>query len=388
MKLVYFLLVGTIYSLTLGEFGRFPFGGGSVSLTIYDILLGLAVGFLLIWQIAIKKNLEEFKSLRILLPFIAVALISLFASGDLKGGLYLARFSIYASSFWVGYSLIKFGVTSAKSIQALFINCGFILSILGLVQFVLLPDLKNLTGFGFDPHLGRLVSTFLDPNFLGSFLNITLAMTLLIWLQTKEKKLIFFGLIMFSTIILTFSRSAYLFLFTQALVWSLLKSKKIFFVMTALIILLNLLVPKFSERIIGGFSIDKSSIERFISWKNGLIIFRERPLLGVGFNNLRDSYIENNLIKPYSENGGHAGAGVDSSIIFVMATTGIIGLAAFLYFWLKIFFLKINPEINFIVKGIILGLLMSSNFINSLFYPPIMLITFLWFGALFAKQDR
>lgn len=388
LNLVYFLVVGTIYSLILGEFGRFPFGGGAVSLTVYDLLLSLTVGFLLIWQIAIKKSYTSFKSLHLLTPFLSVALVSLIASGDLKGGLYLIRYLIYASSFWIGYCLVNSLQTSSRAIERLFINCGLILAILGLIQLVFFPDLKNLTGFGFDPHLGRLVSTFLDPNFLGSFLNISIAMTLIGWFKTKERKLILFGLVMFVAIILTFSRSAYLFLFTQVLVWSVLKNKKIFLIMIVSVLLLNFLVPKFSERIIGGFSIDKSSIERFISWKNGLVVFKDKPLLGAGFNNLRDSFVENNLIKTYSEDGGHAGAGVDSSLLFVMATTGIIGILSFLFFWIKVFFIKFSLEVNFAVKGVILGLLVSSTFINSLFYPPIMLIIYLWFGSLYAEKSK
>ena len=58
---------------------------------------------------------------------------------------------------------------------------------------------------------------------------------------------------------------------------------------------------------------------RIASWKKAWEIFSDNPIIGVGFNTYR--YAQK--ASPES----HAGAGSDSSILLVMATTGI-GLRA------------------------------------------------------------
>ena len=51
---------------------------------------------------------------------------------------------------------------------------GVVLSLIGFLQLLYYPDLEPLYRYGYDPHKNRLFSTFLDPNLLGSILNICL----------------------------------------------------------------------------------------------------------------------------------------------------------------------------------------------------------------------
>lgn len=387
MNLVWFLTIATFISVILGEFGRYPFGGGALSVTVYDLMLGLTVVFLLIWQIGVKKSLSSLKVLLLWLPFWIIALVSLLVSGHLQGGLYLIRFVFYCLGFWIGFCLMKEKVTILPTVNRLLVSLGGVISLVGIIQLIIFPDLRSLTPFGFDPHQGRLVSTFLDPNLVGSFLNITLAVTFYSWVKRREKWSVLLGVIICSGIILSFSRSAYLFLIIQCLVWGVFKFRKILMLLLVINLLLYLAIPKFSERIIGGFKIDKSSIERFYSWSNGLTVFRTNPALGVGFNNLRMAFDTQALQKTYSEDGGHAGAGVDSSLLFVLATTGILGVVAFGYFWTRIIFRKYPDSLGLVIRGLLLGLLANSQFINSLFFPPIMLVLVFWLGVCWAVKE-
>lgn len=383
MNLVWFLAFGAFGGVVLGEFGRFPFGGGNISITILDILLSLTLVFLAIWQIGIKKDLSFLKILKSLIPFYLIAFLSLIISLNLKGSLYLFRFFIYSFSFWLGYSLIKSKITNLKKINNLIIFSGIFLSILGFLQLLTFPDLEFLTIFGFDPHKYRLVSSFLDPNLLGAFLNICLGISLYSYFKEKSKLFIILSLILSLAIILTFSRSAYLFLAIQIFLWAVFRMKKIILFSLIFLVLISLLIPRFKERVVGGLYIDSSAKERIESWQDGLTIFRKNILLGVGFNNLRDAYQDTNLLKTYSLTGGHSGAGVDSSFIFILASTGILGFVAYGYFIIHLFKFKTDDDLLKYTQNILLvGLLLNSQFINSLFFTPIMFIVFTWLGAI------
>ncbi len=385
MKLVFFLTIATIFSITLGEFGRFPFGGSSSSISLMDILLTVTLVFLVIWQIGIKKKIQINKSFGLLIVFWITGFISLIFSGNFSGVDYLIRFIVYSSAFYLGSSLVGEDVKNYDVLFESVIWLGVILSVLGLIQLVVYPDLLELTVYGYDPHKNRLVSTFLDPNFLGSFLIIPL---LFCYQKIKLNKIRYgsiFAVILIS-IILTFSRTAYFMLAVSLLIQGIINGRKMIFIFLISVVALYFLFAPFKARVEGAFRIDKSAGERFGSWQKGISIFQSSPITGVGFNNLRDVSNERGDLKVYSENGGHAGAGVDSSLLFVLATTGIVGISVYLL-WLGyvitkfLSIIKAEKKEKFLLPIIIItALLIGSQFINSLFFPPIMLIFFLFLG--------
>ena len=142
----------------------------------------------------------------------------------------------------------------------------------------------------------------------------------------------------------------------------------------------------------GGINIDKSASERLISWHNGVNIFTKNPIVGVGFNNYRDALRQENALKLYSADGGNAGAGVDSSFLFILATTGILGFLSFLSFWVLTLYNLIRDYkkkrelISLVFISIILGFSINSQFINSLFYPPIMFLVYLLVGCYYGQR--
>lgn len=384
MNLVWFITIGTIFSIVLGEFGQYPFGVTSSSVSLTDILLSLALFFLFVWKVSIKK---EVRFLKVLIPlgiFWLVGLVSLILSGELSGGLYLIRFMLYSTSLLLGYELIKSGIKIGSLIRVILYSLVTLLS-LGFLQLLFFPDMSLLTDFGFDPHKNRMFSTLLDPNFLGMMLNIGFLMSLYFYFLKPQRKWIYFCIAFSIGIFLTFSRSAYLALLIEILILGFFRMRKLLIVSLVIFTLLFLLVPKFNERVVGGINVDKTASERIESWKKGFSIFTEQPLIGVGFNNLRINLEKQNLLKTYSIDGGNSGAGVDSSLVFILATTGVIGLLAYLYFWTDS--LKKIKKQRVIIFALLGGLLINSQFINSLFFPPIMLIYFLILGAFIANQE-
>lgn len=390
MHLVKFLLFGAVLSFSLGEFGHFPFGNIGSAIYISDVLLILSLIFFAIYQVVTSSKTYLPKNFYYLILFLSAAglslLYSLFLFDALTvalGSLYLFRFILYSSVLVLTFNLLKNGVLAKEQLITLLIVVSLVLSLLGFFQLITFSNLSFLTDFGFDPHQGRLVATFLDPNFLGCFL--TVGFILSVYKIFSGQRRAFFKaafLLIFLAIILTFSRSAYLMMFVSSLSLGVLRWKRLFLIMVALGVISFFLFPRFGERLKSGLLIDETVQERFLSWNEGLKIFFKSPLFGVGFNNLRTYKISENLTQTYSVEGGHSGSGIDSSFLLVLATTGLLGFLTYLMFWFKtvagLYQIKDNCKIT--TFGILVGLLVSGQFINLLFYPPIMLSYFLILG--------
>lgn len=394
MNLVRFLTIGSIFAILLGEFGKYPFGSSSGAVGVMDLLLAGAITFLVIWQIGIKKVITLPLLFKIIILFWGVGLLSLLISGNLTGGLYLLRFILYSSALWLGFNLIKSGNLLLTTLLKFIVAVGVGVALIGFLQVLLYPNIENLSAFGYDPHRGRLVSIFLDPNFTGSFFSICLMIAIYLYLRLKDNRLFIVMTILLAAIILTFSRSAYLMVGIELLLFSIFRSRKLLIGMIIAVLLLYVGVPRFAERINGALFVDRSASERFGSWQNGLVVFQQNPVFGVGFNNLRSVFEREDLFKVFSADGGHSGAGIDSSILFILATTGVVGGSVFLFFLTLLFKSLIltlegkrNKDYSLILLCILVGLLINSQFINSLFFPPVMLVLYLLVGSWEAEKS-
>lgn len=393
MNLVFFLTIGALVSIILGEFGQFPFGTISASVSLLDIFTTLSLMFVLIWQIAIKKDFSLPLIYKFLVAFYLVATISLFFSQNISGGLYLIRFMLLSSGLLIGFYICRSKVVTLEKLLSVILTIGMGYVLIGGIQFALFPKMDFLVSYGFDPHQFRLFGSFLDPNFSGTFLNIIFLISLYKFFSTREKKFLIMTLFILIALLLTLSRSAYLMLLTEILIIGIFKYRYLIALGIGILIILYFFVPVFAERVNGGISIDKSAAERFESWDKAKIIIQDNLIFGVGFNNLRDAYEKYNLFKVYSPQGGNAGAGVDSSFLFVAATTGVVGLIVYFLFWTKVF---IDLFLNFLRKKNILslfliaftfGIFVNSQFINSLFYPSILFLYSVLIGAKYGDNS-
>lgn len=443
MYLVLFLYIAAFFSLILGEFGQFPFGRTDFSVSATDMLLTLALSAALIWNVGIRKSLILPRNFIYLMIFWAVCILSLFFSLDLSGWFYLIRFIIYSSTFYLTFSLVKSRILGLGEFLTLVKVTGVALAVIGLFQLIVFPDLETLTALGFDPHKFRIFSTFLDPNFLGAFLNFGFGLVIFELISKKisgskkyvqdNKWSIISAVILGTAIFLTFSRSAYLMFIIMLMIILVVKSIKLLGIFFVSLIILYLIFPPFSARIQGAINIDKSAIERFSSWDKGLTIFQNNPILGVGFNNIRKYSQQMNLTKLFSADGGNSGAGIDSSLIFILATTGLVGFLTFILLIIKVLsdlilslttnfkdlynlqfrpfrimktilklpvlekwhkdnyvnLYKIEPNyLSLPLFALTLALMANSFFINSLFFPQVMFIWYSLLGVYFAPPNE
>lgn len=312
--------------------------------------------------------------------------LSLFAPSKVFiGSLYLLRFIAYSSLFAITWRLVK-----TKSMKQTLFNSlivvSFFVAIFGWIQYFWLPDLRDLARLGWDDHLFRLVSTFLDPGFTGIILTLGFLTIFGKFLNNKNKKLIWILVFFMVTLAFTYARAAYLALITGIFV-SLFAKGKSFSLFNAsnlkkflwlILPFLSLLLflprpPSEGVRLERTYSIN----EKFKNYSQTLEIFYRQPVFGVGFNNL---CVSRQLYLGQADISSHSCSGSDSSLLFVLATTGVVGFILFSYMGGKIL-LSVNNDMygkTFVASAS--ALLINSLFINSLFYPWIMG----WMGILLA----
>lgn len=374
-----------ILGISSGQLIKLPitsFGG----LTVLD----LSVVTLVFWGFLKRKFVNPPFFIKSGLFFVAIASLSLILS-PLKlslneyfsSSVYILRFFLYILLGWLVF--IDRFPDFTKKIGYFLILSGIILSILGLLQFIFLPDLRFVEINSWDPHYFRTASTFLDPNFLGSFLVLTLILILNnVWITFKKngaKHLqIGFFLLVYFTLLTTFSRGAYLAFLISFLTISILnKSLKQFFLVVFLFLILMGGFYAYVQSVAAPLGINRgeSATFRFNTWQQGLTIFEKKPIWGVGFNAYRYAIRDYNLgSEQFLKSRGSSTN--DSSLLFVLATTGVIGLTTYFLFLFSIYktgwlsYIRGNKSGLSLIAGMS-ALLTQSFFANTLFYPPLLI---------------
>ncbi len=216
---------------------------------------------------------------------------------------------------------------------------------------------------------------------------LTLCFLLLIFSGTVKnfKIKLALGFVLLMVIGLTFSRLAYFCLAAATGVALFIRKKTgLYFVFLSLLFCLVLLLPKPGGE---GVNLRRTSsfVARLSNYRQTLKIIGKNFWFGVGFNRFRVVQKEFGYLGQEDWELSNAGAGADNSFLFVWATTGIFGLLAYLFLWIKILFLSFSSRLRrssaFIVFVSAIALIISALAVNSLFYPWILF----WFLCLLAN---
>ena len=258
-----------------------------------------------------------------------------------------------------------------KNIISLLILSGTTLAITGLLQLIFMPDLRFLQQLGWDPHYFRTASTFFDPNFLGAYMVLTL---LLIYNKISKSNLLYnlAAILIFLALLTTFSRGAYLAFVSAFLTLAILKKSIRLGSTTIFLFFILILGFQIYQQLVAqprNINRTESAEERLTTWQQGLQIFTMNPVLGIGFNSYRYALAQNSFGDSQFLQS-HGASTNDSSLLYVSATTGILGLISYLFFLLS---LVLTKKRNLILIAALVGLLAQSFFANTLFYPPILL---------------
>lgn len=388
-RLFFVLFVVCIFSLSLGQFSAiYSLGQGTIYL--FDVLFML-FDFLGLIYLAKLRQVKIPLAVISLLTSVALGLFSLLFTPlnleimeFLTALAYPLRLLAYILFALTVGNFVRADLFRIDAVYRVIVYTGIFLFVAGIFQLIVLPDLEALDpALGWDPHKNRMASTFFDPNFLGMYFVVCLAASMSInssrsVTETKQlsfsKRLYPLAPIIFLTgIFLTFSRSAWL--ATGVLVFFAgLKNRMVLLVAVSLVLLAVFAIPRVQTRISGITDPQDSASFRLISWQNTLEIVKDNWVFGVGYNAFRYAQRDYGFIDDHTYYS-RSGAGSDSSLLLVWATSGIFGLIFFLGFFLSTLLIAAKHS-DLTAIGLIFAMLVNSLFINSLFYPQI-LVSFL-----------
>lgn len=399
----------------LGEFSRLVIFGRSLVLSDLVIPIFEVAVILKLQSYPFSRNFQKILSL--LAIFLVIAAISLaFSLTSLtvpevfQSSLYLIRLILYLGLLPISYLIINNG-----NYQKLLVFLCFsilALSATGYLQLIFLPNLEELSKVaGYDPHINRLVGSWLDPNFIGGIFALTTTFLLTLSLYEKSTRLKFIYiitvLITLPALFLTYSRSAYLALASGIILLGILKARKLLLIF---IILASIGIAS-SERAqqrVGELATSISSVLfntaenpdptarlRIQNWDQTVQLITAKPILGHGYNTLTFVKLNAGFIEDESV---HSASGSDSSLLTILVTTGLLGLVPFLYFILKplkdsLFMWRRSHSKNLQAIGLgtfccLTGILIHSNFVNSLLFPQIMIYLWLLLGLFYRLQSN
>ncbi len=367
------LSLAFLSSLLLGQIGGIHLAPG-VIVYVHDILL---VVLLVIW--GVRRKRVKPKLTKAILAFIAVGLASLLINAGRfpieqlgTGGLYLVRWVLYAGVYPI---VLSEYLKKEQWLYGLFaVGAGF--GILGLIQFFLYPDLRNLMYLGWDPHFYRLFSTFFDPNFTGLILLLTIILGFFLWQTKAIRRWIALGLLIcMVSFLLTYSRSSFLAAIAAGLAVAVFQKKGKILIAVALFAVTVVLLLQTSGNTLRLLRTD-STLARVGNWQESIALIARAPVFGWGFDTLRYTKDKEGEFISKSD------AGMDSSILFVVATTGLVGLVA--YGYLVFSMLQAGRGIGVAYYASFIALAVHSLFVNSAFYPWVII----WFWVLTGVAEK
>ena len=388
------LALGLLFlSLIIGQLFRLPLPGQGGGLLLSDI----AVVLVLLAAIFPRLGRGVGWFLLILTPFIFWSLFTLVIH---LPSLPLHQFAI-GLSYWLRLSthlllvpalliLFQNHQTKAFAIRG-FMTTIIVLALLGFLQLLFIPNLDNLPGWlasrsfsvGWDPHQNRLVSTWLDPNFLGAFFVIALPF-LIVRLPSPRLT----SAIIFIALILTKSRGSLLALGLSLILLSPLiiypylltfprkKIPIILLTISLIFLLVTMVITAIPSRLAGLFTIDPTVTLRAQSLVAAWPLVEINPITGVGYNLYQFAAQKNQLISDFT---GHSRAGTDNSYLTLLITTGLPGLFLFLIPVSATIIILIKKRLKnsniMALAGLVslFSLLIHANFINSLLYSHLII---------------
>lgn len=396
-KFFYIIIINCI-CLCFGEFGRIDVVG--ITIKIFDLSIYISVLTYFLNTLFIRKKIKISKNFILLIPFIIIAILSLFLQYDkldfvefIVSSMYIGRFILFSFILIIGFNE---KIEDKKLLTSIHI-LSYILMFVGVLQLIFLYNMTYLAQYGWDPHIGRIVSSFLDPNYFGGFMAILFFIYLNYFFCIKKNKEKYFVLFTMScillTIIFTYSRSAYITFLIGSFITFIRKYPKAILVFSILIIF-SLFISRVSSRVFdmveSGLAIikptyenilDPTSAKRVESWQMGYEFFEKQPIFGIGFNTIK--YYKHNFAYVLSADE-HSASGFDSSVLVAFVTTGLIGGIFYIMFWIGNFFIiftKKNKDfLDESLISIFFAMAIHSLFVNSLFLPYFMFIIFLILG--------
>ncbi len=416
MKKVLAILFGLLLiAPATGELWRIPMFG--FDLLPSDFIIPLVIVIWVAYKIHEDRQIRLGKVGKAILVFLTVLFVTYFLNffrfdthEMVVAGAYLGRFVVYVLLAFIAFDLIHRDENYwLKVIVGGMTASMVIIGLLGFLQLKFFPSFLELGMYleGWDPHIGRLLSTWFDPNFVGGYLAFILGITIATALyfrhhRNKRWTIIMSAISLFGLIAayLTYSRSSYLALLAMLGILALLKSRKLIAVTVLAFVIAFSLSSRVQERFTDALGsarvlfgidvqqpVDPTAQLRLWSWQFGREIVADHPWIGIGYS--RYKYEINS--RGHGLLSDHAAGGSDSSLLTIWATTGIFGILTYLSVGyvaavsgLKRILKKTGLR-SYLSAGLLAGfggMMIHSIFVNSLLFPLMMVYLYVGIAML------
>lgn len=275
----------------------------------------------------------------------------------------------------------------ARNLYKILVLIGIFIGLHGVYQYIVGVEMPATWVDSMEKGLRtRVYSIIGSPNILGSLMTLTVPMAIgLVYGEEKIGKKLFYGIgsiVMMACLVFTFSRGAWIGFMVAALVFILLKDKRLIIPAIIAGMLVIIFVPSIVDRITYMLSPQyiSNSLKggRLIRWITGLEMLKEQPLFGVGLGHFGGAVAMNNDIPGTFY--------MDNYYLKTAVEMGIVGLMAFWFLlyqaiiWSYRTVIKIQDKyfVN-LIQGAIAGMMgvLAHNFFENVFEVP-MMVTYFW----------
>lgn len=396
--------------IVAGQLGRLPLPISNIGILVSDLLIPWIVVLWFGKQLLFYRKLPRTRLGLPIYLFLGAVILSLLLQvpflpmGELvQGGFYLVRLLCYMLFFFVCVHIFERQQATGKDIGKEFTRqllwASVLLAITGVIQFIFVPDFRFMVPFGWDPHIGRLLGTWYDPNYIAGYFSVVIGLLVCAWYSKplRERGLLIPAVVLFLAVcfLLTYSRSGMVALAVVVLVLGLMKFRALL-IGSIIIFALSLAVSdrlqeRFAGLVEGGlatvtgsldYDLDVTSQKRVESWDESVSLLDGNLVFGIGYNTIEFRKQDRGLIVV---DNTHSASGSDSSLLNILITTGVIGLALYLLAfgqWVtlsfRLFFVKDAPAFvqgfGLAMGALLLALMLHSFFVNSLLLPFFLLL--------------
>jgi O-antigen ligase len=335
-----------------------------------DAVVGLSALYVILKRVERPKFFKYFEIILVVVGFSWLFSVFIFRQTTVFYGLlYFFRLAAYFYFFVYVWNFVKSREINKKLLLNSLLVVSITSAIFGWIQYFTVPSIKPFFSLGWDEHLFRLVGTFLDPPFIGLIIIFGLIISMIRFLEKKSKKMLIIAICLLISLAFTYSRGSYMALLAGLITIGIykMKIKQVLFMVLGLVLLI-IILPTSGNHILGIFRAF-SVVARIDNYSRTIQIFKTSPVFGVGYDNLC-------LAKAQLDGGVnffyHDCSGSDSSLLLVLATTGITGFIVFVFSIGKIIKSLQHNSYFIILSSSFVALLVHSLFSNSMFYSWIM----------------
>ncbi|MBL4938120.1 O-antigen ligase family protein [Clostridium sp. YIM B02515] len=279
----------------------------------------------------IKDFFSNYFSIFATLLLVMMLVSSVYAKYKLPAVSESFRFSGYI----ILYFIIKYEVNDKNTIDNIikcFIATTSFLCIIGLIQIFTRIGVSEFIYHGSFGTRVRVPSTLGNPNSFGGLLLLSIFPVIMLCINERKKKTkllyLICSLLMFSNIILTESRNAWLGLAIGSVILAIIYNIKLIFAFLG-IGTVTLLFPQVSTRL-KELTDMSQNIGRIRLWEIALIIIKEHPIRGIGNGNYQKLYSYYITKYPQLRYNDHKEFSVHNNYLKIQSELGIIGTIGFL----------------------------------------------------------